>query len=194
MIASSRIAAVVTNPRLPDNPIVACNAAFVALTGYPREEVLGRNCRFLAGPGAAPLLVEELATAVRKKRPILAEVPNFKRDGTPFTNAVMISPIFGEDGTLEYFLGSQEEIVADDPPRQNPARQRIDALSLRQRQVLAAMLAGTRNKVLAYALGISERTVKMHRAALLAALGAGTTADAIRMAVEAGWEMDAAEP
>jgi DNA-binding NarL/FixJ family response regulator len=121
-------------------------------------------------------------------------VPNFKRDGTPFTNAVMISPIFGEDGTLEYFLGSQAEIVADDPPRQNPARQRIDALPLRQRQVLAAMLAGTRNKVLAYALGISERTVKMHRAALLAALGAGTTADAIRMAVEAGWEMDAAEP
>ena len=198
MIAASRIAAVVTNPRLPDNPIVACNEAFETLTGYPRHEVLGRNCRFLAGPGAPPLLVEELAAAVRERRPVLAEVPNFKRDGTPFRNAVMISPVFGEDGALEYFLGSQAEVAgsAPDPARhgQSTTRQRIAALPRRQQQVLAALLAGKRNKVLAYELGISERTVKMHRAALLGALDAASTAEAIRLAVEAGWSPALAEP
>jgi PAS domain S-box-containing protein len=198
MIASSRIAAVVTDPRMPDNPVVACNEAFETLTGYPPEEVLGRNCRFLAGPGAPPLLVEELAAAVRERRPVLAEVPNFKRDGTPFRNAVMISPVFGEDGALEYFLGSQSEVVADTPrPRgagQDAPRQRIAALPRRQQQVLAALLAGKRNKVLAFELGISERTVKMHRAALLGALEVATTAEAIRFAVEAGWSKTLAEP
>ena len=54
LIASSAIAAVVSNPRLPDNPIVACNDAFVALTGYDREEIIGHNCRFLSGPDTEP--------------------------------------------------------------------------------------------------------------------------------------------
>jgi PAS domain S-box-containing protein len=47
MIAGSMVAAVISNPRLPDNPIIECNAAFEALTGYAREEIIGRNCRFL---------------------------------------------------------------------------------------------------------------------------------------------------
>ena len=49
LIASSKVAAVVSDPRQPDNPIVACNEAFMQLTGYPKEEILGRNCRFLRG-------------------------------------------------------------------------------------------------------------------------------------------------
>jgi FixJ family two-component response regulator len=53
--------------------------------------------------------------------------------------------------------------------------------------VLAAMIAGQRNKQIAHELGISVRTVKMHRAAALKALGARTSADAIRSAVEVGW-------
>src|SRR3546814_7933630 len=52
------IAAVISDPRLPDNPIVECNAAFSALTGYGPEEILGRNCRFLAGQGTEPELTE----------------------------------------------------------------------------------------------------------------------------------------
>jgi PAS domain-containing protein len=41
---------IVTDPRLPDNPIVFANPAFLALTGYEAAELLGRNCRFLQGP------------------------------------------------------------------------------------------------------------------------------------------------
>lgn len=190
MIATSPIAAVISNPRLPDNPIVECNDAFVALTGYEASEVIGRNCRFLAGPGTEDQLTGELREAIRERRPALVEILNYKKNGRAFRNAVLVAPIFGSDGSLEYFLGSQMEVgdaasaLAD---RQAEARRKIERLSPRQREVLLLMAAGQLNKQMGFELGLSERTVKMHRAALLRALGVETNADAIRLAVEAGF-------
>lgn len=190
MIAESPIAAVISNPRLPDNPIVECNHAFAELTGYSAEEIVGQNCRFLTGPGTETDLSDELRSAIREKRPALVEILNYKKDGTPFRNAVLVAPIFGADGGLEHFLGSQME-VGDDRAmldrRRADARRRIDALSPRQREVLLLMAEGNLNKQIGYRLGLSERTIKMHRAALLGSLGIATTADAIRLAVEAGY-------
>ena len=191
MIGSSPIAAVISDPRLPDNPIVECNAAFVALTGYQREEIIGHNCRFLTGPGTEPWLIETLRNGIRRRQPVMVEILNYKKDGTPFRNAVMVAPIFDTAGELEYFLGSQVEI-ADDVARANDARReaahaRVAALSRRQREVLLHMAAGKLNKQIAFELGLSERTVKMHRAAVFTALGIRTSADAIRLAIEAGY-------
>lgn len=191
MIGSSPIAAVMSDPRLPDNPIVECNAAFVALTGYQREEIIGHNCRFLTGPGTEPWLIEMLRNGIRRRQPVMVEILNYKKDGTSFRNAVMVAPIFDAAGELEYFLGSQVEI-AEDVARANDARReaahaRVAALSRRQREVLLHMAAGKLNKQIAYELGLSERTVKMHRAAVFTALGIKTSADAIRLAIEAGY-------
>jgi hypothetical protein len=69
--------------------------------------------------------------------------------------------------------------------RRQRAQQAVSKLTLRQRQVLKQMARGRRNKQIAPALGISERTVKMHRAGLLAKLGVASSADAVRIAVEA---------
>lgn len=189
MAASSPIAAVISNPRLPDNPIVECNEAFVALTGYASTEVIGRNCRFLAGPGTEAALTNELRAAIREHRPALVEILNYRKDGRAFRNAVLVAPIFGSDGSLEYFLGSQMEVEAPSSliDRQGEARRRIERLSPRQREVLLLMAAGQLNKQMGFQLGLSERTIKMHRAAMLLALGVETNADAIRLAVEAGF-------
>lgn len=191
MIDNSAVAAVISNPRLPDNPIIECNSAFETLTGYRRDEIVGRNCRFLAGPRTEPGLTAEIVAAVREKRPVLVEILNYKKDGTPFRNAVLVAPIFDDNGELEYFLGSQMEVRSVDAgtatERRATARERVDALSKRQREVLIEMAAGKLNKRIAYALGISERTVKMHRAAVIAALGVTSSTDAIRIAVEAGY-------
>ena len=191
MIGSSPIAAVLSNPRLPDNPIVECNAAFVALTGYRSDEIIGHNCRFLAGEGTEPWLTEMLRSGIRRRQPVMVEILNYKKDGTPFRNAVMVAPIFDAGGELEYYLGSQVEI-AEDVARANDARReaahdRVTALSRRQREVLLQMAGGKLNKQIAYQLALSERTVKMHRAAVLVALGVKTSADAIRLAIEAGY-------
>ncbi len=191
MIGSSPIAAVMSNPRLPDNPIVECNAAFEALTGYGRDEIIGNNCRFLTGTGTEPDLTELLRDGIRRRQPVMVEILNYKKDGTPFRNAVMVAPIFGAAGELEYFLGSQVEIAEDvaraDDARREAARSRIDGLSRRQREVLLLLASGRLNKQIAYELGLSERTVKMHRAAVFAALEVRTSADAIRLAIEAGF-------
>jgi PAS domain S-box-containing protein len=190
MIENSPVAAVISDPRQPDNPIVECNDAFVELTGYSREEIIGRNCRFLSGEGTEAWLTEKLRSGIRRRQPTMVEILNFKKDGTPFRNAVMVAPIFDDDGELEYFLGSQVELSHDvaeeNESRRQDAHGKVDALSPRQRQILIQMAEGKLNKQIAYDLGLSERTVKMHRAALFKALGVRTSADAIRVAIEAG--------
>jgi PAS domain S-box-containing protein len=191
MIENSPIAAVISDPRQPDNPIIECNDAFMRLTGYSRDEIVGRNCRFLSGPGTEPALTKEITTAVQVRRPVLVEILNYRKNGTPFRNALLVAPIFDDKGELEYFLGSQVEVP--DVPNQEPedrrqvARQKVDALSPRQRQVVIEMAAGKLNKQIAYDLAITERTVKMHRAAVMVALNVKSSADAIRIAVEAGY-------
>jgi PAS domain S-box-containing protein len=191
MIASSPTAAVISNPRLPDNPIVACNDAFIELTGYPRDEIIGRNCRFLRGTATEDDRAKVLREGIFRKQPVMVEILNYKKDGTPFRNAVMVAPIFDAAGEVEYFLGSQVEIAEDlaqaNDARRNQAAQRVENLSRRQKEILVLMAAGKLNKQIAYELGLSERTVKMHRSAVLKGLDVKTTADAIRVAIEAGF-------
>jgi PAS domain S-box-containing protein len=187
MIENSLVAAVISNPRLPDNPIVACNAAFEALTGYAKDEIIGRNCRFLRGEGTEPELTQQLRAGIAARLPVMVEILNYRKDGTPFRNAVMIAPIFDGEGELEYYLGSQVEIAdATVNMRNADAKEKVEALPKRQREILECIAAGKLNKQIAWELGLSERTVKLHRAAVLKALGVRTSADAIRMAIEAG--------
>jgi PAS domain S-box-containing protein len=187
-IRLSPIATVVTNPRLPDNPVVAANHAFCRLTLYGEEEIVGRNCRFLAGEATEPWQTERIREAVRSLKPTLTELLNYRRDGTPFRNAVLVAPLFDSAGEVAWFLGSQVELPPEAPPalRQERAAALVSSLSPRQREVLGEMAAGYRNKQIAWRLSLSEKTVKMHRGLLLAKLGVPSSADAIRIAVEAG--------
>ena len=189
-VGAAPIAMVVSNPRLPDNPIEVANAAFCALTGYSESEVVGRNCRFLTGALTQQAVTEQIRASIRAQRPVLADILNFRRDGSAFRNGVMITPLFDGDGNLEWFLGSQVELgeAAADPlsQRRTEAMLKVAALPPRQREVLEHLAQGLLNKQIAWELKISEKTVKMHRALLLDRLGVATTAEAIRIAVEAG--------
>ncbi len=160
------------------------------LTGYPEAQIIGRNCKFLAGPATEPWLTDEIRRGVLDHRPVLVEILNYKYDGTPFRNAVLVAPIFDESGVLEYFLGSQVELPDTAPDtasnRRRLAVALVAGLTGRQRDVLAQVAQGQRNKQIAHRLGLHEQTVKMHRAVLMERLGAASTADAIRIAVEAG--------
>ncbi|WP_338240796.1 LuxR C-terminal-related transcriptional regulator [Aurantiacibacter hainanensis] len=190
LIESNPIASVVSDPRLPDNPLIACNQAFMDLTGYGEDEIIGRNCRFLAGPGTEPWLTETIRQGVRDRKPIMVEILNYKKDGTPFRNAVVVAPIFDDDGELTYFFGSQVELEEDAKgpslTRRARATEKVKELSKRQLEVLQMVASGLRNKQIAWELGLSEKTIKMHRGIAMEKLGAQSSAEMIRLAVEAG--------
>ena len=189
-LEASPIATVLTNPRLPDNPVVAANQAFCDLTGYPRDEIVGRNCRFLAGEATEPWQTQLVRDAIASLKPSLTELLNYRKDGSSFRNALLIAPLFDPDGAVEYFLGSQVDVGEGSALplviRERRAARTLLSLSPRQRDVLREMAAGHPNKQIAWRLSISEKTVKMHRGLLLQKLGVRTSADAIRLAVEAG--------
>ena len=189
-IGLSPIATVISNPRRPDNPLEVANAAFCALTGYSEGEIVGRNCRFLAGEATEPWLTDRLRDGIAGRKAVLVDILNYRRDGSAFRNAVLITPLFDAEGELAWFLGSQVELGEDSPRLFAARRERavglVRSLPPRQRQVLEQLSRGLLNKQIAHRLGISEKTVKMHRALLLEKLEVRTSADAIRIAVEAG--------
>src|ERR671916_1098574 len=83
-VAASSNGIVITDPRLPDNPIVYVNPAFEKTTGYAMGEVLGRNCRFLQGEDREQPALEELRAAVREGRECRVILKNYRKDGARF--------------------------------------------------------------------------------------------------------------
>lgn len=110
-VEMTRMPMVITDPRQPDNPIVFCNGAFLDLTQYKEDDVVGRNCRLLQGPQTDRHTVDEVRKAVAEQRAVAVDILNYKADGTPFWNALFIGPIFDQDGQLLYFFASQMDIT-----------------------------------------------------------------------------------
>ncbi len=111
-IAATTSGILLTDARQPDNPIVFANPAFTEITGYSEQEVLGGNCRFLQGPESDPATVAQLREAIARGRPINVEIRNYRKDGTPFWNALSISPIHDTGGHLTHFVGIQQDVTA----------------------------------------------------------------------------------
>jgi PAS domain S-box-containing protein len=110
-VEMTRMPMTVTDPRQPDNPIVFANGAFLDLTGYEQEEILGRNCRFLQGPQTDQRTLDEVRKALAGERAVAVDILNYRKDGTAFWNALFIGPIFDEDGKLMYYFASQMDIT-----------------------------------------------------------------------------------
>ena len=108
----TRMPMILTDPNKDDNPIVFANNAFLDLTGYDLEEIIGHNCRFLQGAQTDRETVAQLRESVAAHRAISLEILNYKKNGQPFWNAVFIGPVYGEDGGLLYFFASQLDVTA----------------------------------------------------------------------------------
>ena len=95
----------------PDNPIVYANEGFERLTGYAREEVLGKNCRFLQGEKTDPATIEKIRQSIREEKPCTVEILNYCKDGETFWNRLSITPIRDKSGRVTNFLGIQSDIT-----------------------------------------------------------------------------------
>ncbi|TYH33567.1 hypothetical protein ES332_D13G068200v1 [Gossypium tomentosum] len=104
---------VITDPRLPDNPIVRksfqifASDSFLELTEYTREEILGRNCRFLQGPETDQETVSKIREAITEQREITVQLINYTRSGKKFWNLFHLQPMRDQKGELQYFIGVQ---------------------------------------------------------------------------------------
>ena len=101
----------ITDPALDDNPMIYVNDRFVEMTGYPREEAVGRNCRFLQGPGTDEEPVAELRRAIEAGESTTVELRNYRKNGELFWNRVSVRPLVDDDGTVDHWVGFQEDVT-----------------------------------------------------------------------------------
>ncbi|MHC4975364.1 MAG: PP2C family protein-serine/threonine phosphatase [Planctomycetota bacterium] len=101
----------IADARLPDMPIVYANAAFVELTGYSLDDVIGHNCRFLQGPETDPAEVDKIRSAIRDKQDVIVELVNYRKNGSPFWNRLRVTPVLDASGCLTHFIGVQSDIT-----------------------------------------------------------------------------------
>jgi PAS domain S-box-containing protein len=102
---------VLSDPHLPDMPMIVVNQAFVELSGYPREALIGRNCRFLQGPKTDPTAAPRIRACLQAGQGCIEWIVNYRRDGSTFWNLLFISPVRAADGTLLYYFGNQHDVT-----------------------------------------------------------------------------------
>ena len=138
-LAAAASGIVITDPTQPDNPIVDVNPAFTALTGYGREEALGRNCRFLQCPGTDPAAVRRVREAIAAGRDGAETLLNVRKDGSRFWNDLHIAAVRDEAGALTHFVGVQTDVT-----------ERVEAAATRAR--LAAIVESAEDAIMSRTL------------------------------------------
>jgi PAS domain S-box-containing protein len=118
---------VITDPKRDDNPIIFVNPSFTAITGYTSEEACGRNCRFLQGPDSDPATISEIREAIAARKTFRGLLQNHRKDGSTFSNGLVITPVFDDEGELLNFVGVINDVSAP--------REQLRALAARLTQV-----------------------------------------------------------
>lgn len=120
-----------------DNILIYANQAFEVLTGYPVNDILYRDCRFLQGDERHQPGLHLIREALARHEPCRQVLRNYRKDGTPFWNELSITPVFNEAEHLTYYIGIQKDVT-----REVEAERRIIELETElenMRQELAAL-------------------------------------------------------
>lgn len=110
-LASASEGITISDPSLPDNPLIYVNSGFEAMTGYAAAEVLGRNCRFLQGHDTGRAAADEIRRAIAASRPCVVELLNYRKDGSTFWNRLSITPVRDATGKTTHYIGVQSDIT-----------------------------------------------------------------------------------
>ncbi|WP_424964655.1 MULTISPECIES: PAS domain-containing protein [unclassified Dinoroseobacter] len=137
----ARVAMVLTNPNIHDNPIVYVNDAFERVTGYSRTAAIGRNCRFLQGSMTDEADVAKLRRAIEREEDVTVDILNYRASGEPFLNRLIIAPVKSEDGHCHYFIGIQKAMSDRDIDSSTLSiEKQLNAVQRRVRQDLSMLI------------------------------------------------------
>lgn len=171
---------VVTDPNQQDNPIVLANQAFLDMTGYSAEEVVGKNCRFLQGPETEATALTALRHIPTSSKDMFqVELLNYRKDGSSFWNELSISAVHNEEGRLIYYFGCQKDVTA---------RYRTEELEVTEHRLLMEVDHRTMN-----ALALVQSIVKLTHAKTVSMLSksisgrVNSIARAHRLLAQNGW-------
>jgi PAS domain S-box-containing protein len=140
-VERTRMPMLVCDPAQPDTPIVLANQAFLDLTGYAADEVIGRNCRFLQGEDTAPEAVEAIRQALAADEHVFTvELLNYRKDGSAFWNQLHISPVHDDDGQTIYYFASQKDVSARRRAQELEAIERLLLMEVDHRAMNALAL------------------------------------------------------
>ncbi|CAG7871107.1 unnamed protein product [Brassica rapa] len=128
---------VITDPRLPDNPIIFASDSFLELTEYSREEILGRNCRFLQGPETDPTTVKKIRAAIDNQTEVTVQLINYTKSGKKFWNIFHLQPMRDQKGEVQYFIGVQ----LDGSKHVEPVRNVIEEVAVKEGEELVKKTA-----------------------------------------------------
>jgi len=134
VIEASNDGIVVAEQEGDDNILIYANPAFERLTGYPVDDILYRDCRFLQGEDRDQPALQAIREAVKNNQPCRQIIRNYRKDGTPFWNELSITPVLNEADQLTYFIGIQKNVTAE-----VDALQRVEALEAEIRELKAKL-------------------------------------------------------
>lgn len=100
-----------TDPKQKDNPIIYASSEFYRFTGYGPDDVIGRNCRFLQGNKTKRESVSRLRSSIQKGDEVCETLLNYRRDGRPFINLLLIAPLHDDKGKVKYYIGAQLDVT-----------------------------------------------------------------------------------
>lgn len=110
-IEAASVGIVITDANQPDNPAIYVNSAMSRMTGYRRDELIGHNMRLLQGSGSDPEKIEELRKAIQEERDCEVLIKNYRKNGTFFWNALLLSPVRDDRGQLTHYIGIQTDVT-----------------------------------------------------------------------------------
>jgi PAS domain S-box-containing protein len=138
---------VITDPRLPDNPIIYVNEGFRRITGYDNDEVLGRNCRFMRGSETSATTSAELRSRIGAAQPFSCEIVNYRKNQEPFWNRLYITPVFDDAQTLTHFVGVQLDVTEFKAAEEVAERARVQLASTARFEALAQLASGLAHEI-----------------------------------------------
>ena len=115
-----------SDPDLDDMPLIYANKAFEVMTGYPSDEILGRNCRFLQGEDRNQEGRFKVREALKNRQAVVVDLRNYRKTGELFYNRLSITPLVDREGAVIYFLGVQYDVT-----KQVQAESEVERLKLK---------------------------------------------------------------